>query len=118
MLAKRNTEIVSLLSDGDLLLQELRKRRDDIHRVLVGTATLSDQLTGLVRDNRAAVRPALARLHGVLDTLRANQASLDRSIELLAPFVRLFANTLGNGRWFDSYVQNIVPLPGGLGSAQ
>jgi phospholipid/cholesterol/gamma-HCH transport system substrate-binding protein len=118
VLAKRNTEIVSLLSDGDLLLQELRKRRDDIHRVLVGTATLSDQLTGLVRDNRAAIRPALARLHGVLDTLRANQANLDRSIELLAPFVRLFANTLGNGRWFDTYVQNIVPLPGGFGSAQ
>jgi phospholipid/cholesterol/gamma-HCH transport system substrate-binding protein len=118
VLAKRNTEIVSLLSDGDLLLQELRKRRDDIHRVLVGTATLSDQLTGLVRENRAAIRPALARLHGVLDTLRANQANLDRSIELLAPFVRLFANTLGNGRWFDTYVQNIVPLPGGLGGAQ
>lgn len=118
VLSQRNTQIVSLLSDGDLLLQELRRRRADIHRVLVSTATLADQLTGLVRDNRAAIRPALARLRGVLDTLETNQASLDKSIQLLAPFVRLFANTLGNGRWFDTYVQNIVPVPGGLGSPQ
>jgi phospholipid/cholesterol/gamma-HCH transport system substrate-binding protein len=118
VLAQRNTQIVSLLSDGDLLLQELRRRRADIHQVLVSTATLADQLTGLVRDNRAAIRPALARLHGVLDTLETNQANLDRSIQLLAPFVRLFANTLGNGRWFDTYVQNIVPVPAGLGSPQ
>jgi phospholipid/cholesterol/gamma-HCH transport system substrate-binding protein len=27
----------------------------------------------------------------------------------LAPFVRVFTNTLGNGRWFDSFVQNLIP---------
>ena len=42
--------------------------------------------------------------------LRANQANLDKSIELMAPFVRVFANTLGNGRWFDTYVENLVPV--------
>jgi phospholipid/cholesterol/gamma-HCH transport system substrate-binding protein len=53
----------------------------------------------------------------VLATLEANQANLDRSIRLLAPFVRVFANTTGNGRWFDTYIQNLVPVPGGPGSA-
>lgn len=118
VLSERNRELVTLLSDGDLLLQELRKRRDDIHTLLVSTVTLSEQLTGLVRENRAAIRPALANLEQVLATLRANQESLDRSIELLAPFVRLFANTTGNGRWFDTYVQNLVPAPGGIGSPE
>ena len=113
VLAARNEELVSLLSDGDLLLQELQQRRADIHRLLVSTVTLSQQLTGLVRDNRAAIRPALANLEQVLATLRANQDNLDRSIRLLAPFVRVFANTIGNGRWFDTYIQNIVPFPGG-----
>ena len=77
----------------------------------------SQQLTGLVRDNRAAIGPALANLKNVLATLEANQANLDRSIRLLAPFVRVFANTIGNGRWFDTYIQNLVPVPGGPGSA-
>jgi phospholipid/cholesterol/gamma-HCH transport system substrate-binding protein len=80
--------------------------------------TLSEQLTGLVRDNRAQIRPALQNLKNVLATLRANQENLDRSIELLAPFVRVFANTIGNGRWFDTYVQNLVPVPGGPGDPQ
>ena len=61
VLAARNKELVSLLSDGDLLLQELRKRREDIHTLLVSTATLSQQLTGLVRDNREAIRPGAGR---------------------------------------------------------
>jgi phospholipid/cholesterol/gamma-HCH transport system substrate-binding protein len=117
VLSARNAEIVSLLADGDLLLQELRKRRADIHTLLVNTATLADQLTGLVRDNRAAVRPALLHLKNVLAVLETNQGNLDSSIRLLAPFVRVFANTTGNGRWFDTYIQNLVPVPGGPGSA-
>jgi len=70
----------------------------------------------LVRENRAAIGPALANLKNVLATLEANQANLDRSIRLVAPFVRVFANTTGNGRWFDTYIQNLVPVPGGPGS--
>jgi phospholipid/cholesterol/gamma-HCH transport system substrate-binding protein len=117
VLSARNAEIVKLLGDGDLLLQELRKRRADIHTLLVSTATLADQLTGLVRDNREAIRPALQNLKNVLAVLQANQANLDRGIELLAPFVRVFANTIGNGRWFDTYIHNLVPVPGGPGGA-
>jgi phospholipid/cholesterol/gamma-HCH transport system substrate-binding protein len=118
VLADRNQELVRLLGDGDQLLQELRERRDDIHALLVNTVTLSRQLTGLVRENRAQIGRSLKNLGSVLATLRANQESLDRSIELLAPFVRVFANTTGNGRWFDTYVQNLVPVPGGPGSAE
>ena len=117
VLADRNKQLVALLADGDLLLQELRKRRADIHTLLVSTVTLSQELTGLVRENRQAIRPALENLKNVLATLKANQANLDRSIRLLAPFVRVFANTTGTGRWFDTYIQNIVPFPGGPGAA-
>lgn len=118
VLSERNKELVTLLADGDLLLQELRKRREDIHTLLVSTVTLSQQLTALVRENRAQIGPALRNLEQVLATLRANQESLDRSIELLAPFVRVFANTTGNGRWFDTYVSNFIVPVGGPGSPQ
>ena len=30
---------------------------------------------------------------------------------LMAPFYRVFANTLGNGPWFDTYIQNMPPVP-------
>ena len=110
VLSDRNAQVASLLSDGNLLLQELSARRQAIHTLLVSTVTLSQQLTGLVRDTRADMAPALAHLKDVLGVLQKNQDNLDRSIKNLAPFVRVFANTLGNGRWFDTYVQNLVPV--------
>ena len=62
-------------------------------------------------DNRKEIGPALKGLGSVVAMLERNQASLDRSIKLLAPYVRVFTNTLGNGRWFDSYIQNLVATP-------
>ena len=42
-----------------------------------------------------------------LKILNDNQDSLDRGLQLLAPFYRVFANALGNGRWFDNYICNL-----------
>lgn len=114
VLAQRNQQFTKLLHDGDLLLKEVEKRRAVIHRLLVSTSDLSKELTALVQENRAQIKPALQRLHAVLGVLRKNQHNLDESIRRLAPFVRAFTNTLGNGRWFDTYIQNLVPVPGTL----
>ena len=52
---------------------------------------------------------ALAHLRTVVDILQRNQDNLDQSLQVLAPFVRDFANTLGNGQWFDTVVYNLPP---------
>jgi phospholipid/cholesterol/gamma-HCH transport system substrate-binding protein len=107
VLAARDDDLVGFLKDTDLVLQEVRARRAAIHKLLVSTTELSEQLIALVRENRAALDPALTHLRSVVDVLRKNQANLDASIAEMAPFVRLFANNLGNGRWFDTYVYNL-----------
>jgi len=114
VLADRDQQITKLLSDGNLLLGELTLRRDSIHALLQNTSLLTAQLEGLVSDNQATLKPALDQLHGVLQLLQDNQDSLDRGLAVLAPFYRVFANTLGNGRWFDTYIQNLS-IPGLLG---
>ena len=43
--------------------------------------------------------------------LNKNEDNLDNSLRLMAPFYRVFANTLGNGPWFDTYIQNLPPVP-------
>lgn len=111
VLADRSTQLTTLIDDGNALLTEIQRRRDVIHTLLVNTAALATQLTGLVTDNQAQITPALQRLGDVLAVLQRNQDNLDHSIRLLAPFVRVFANNLGNGRWFDTYVQNLVAAP-------
>ncbi|MFP8904786.1 MCE family protein [Streptomyces atacamensis] len=121
VLADRAEDFTTLVKDGDKLFREISKRRRVIHALLRNASALGIQLSGLVRDNRARLGPALKNLDTVVTMLERNQESLDRSVKLLAPFARVFTNTLGNGPWFDSYVQNLVApapvAPGGGPSA-
>ncbi|MCW2615905.1 MAG: transporter substrate-binding protein [Frankiales bacterium] len=111
VLADRDEDLVAFFEQSSLVLKELERRRQAISRLLDTTTELSAQLIALVRENRADLAPALEQLRGVSQVLRKNQDNLDKGIERLAPFVRLFANNLGNGRWFDTLIQNLVPPP-------
>ncbi|MGZ4508281.1 MAG: MCE family protein [Blastococcus sp.] len=122
VLADRNGEFTKLIIDSNTLLTEVQNRRALIDSILKSTQELSRQLSGLVNDNRAALTPALQQLSTVTDILSRNRAALSQTINNLAPFVRVFTNTLGNGRWFDSFVDNLLPaVVGGVlcgGAAQ
>ena len=85
------------------------ERRELIDSILTSTRELAEQLSGLVADNRETLTPALQQLSRVTDILSRNRAALARTVDELAPFVRVFTNTLGNGRWFDSFVNDLIP---------
>ncbi|MGN6577731.1 MAG: MCE family protein, partial [Nocardioides sp.] len=111
VLGDRRGDLVTLMRDGDKLFRALAARRESVHNLLTATSQLSVELTKLVRSTRADLKPALNHLDGVVDVLRKNQENLDNSLRLMAPFYRVFANTLGNGPWFDTYIQNMPPVP-------
>ena len=109
VLADRNGEFTRLIQDSNVLLQEVQDRRELIDAILTSTQELSRQLSGVVADNREALTPALQQLSRVTDILSRNRAALGETVDNLAPFVRVFTNTLGNGRWFDSFVTDLLP---------
>jgi phospholipid/cholesterol/gamma-HCH transport system substrate-binding protein len=111
VLGDRSGDLVTLMRDGDKLFRALAARRQSVHDLLTATSQLSVQLTGLVKDTRADLKPALDHLDSVVDVLLKNQENLDNSLRLMAPFYRVFANTLGTGPWFDTYIQNMPPVP-------
>jgi phospholipid/cholesterol/gamma-HCH transport system substrate-binding protein len=111
VLGDRRGDLVTLMRDGDKLFRALAARRTSVHNLLVATSELSVQLTGLVKDTRADLRPALDHLYNVVQVLEKNQDNLDNGLRLMAPFYRVFANTLGTGPWFDTYIQNLPPVP-------
>jgi phospholipid/cholesterol/gamma-HCH transport system substrate-binding protein len=120
-LAGEDARFATLLRDGNLLLAELRQRQAAIHALLVSTEALAREISGLVNDDQARLRPALAALSQVTGVLAANQANLRRALALAGPYYRLLGNALGNGRWFDSYLCGLVPrsyLPPGTGPAR
>lgn len=111
VIATRDEDIVTLMKDSDVLLRALVERRQSVHQLLVSTSKMSTELTALVKESRADLKPALDNLQGVVDLLLKNQSNLDTSLRLMAPFYRVFANTLGSGPWFDTWISNLPPIP-------
>ena len=117
LVRSRNQQVSTLIKDADLLMVELVKRRDDIRTLFRNTSALAKQLTGLARDNRAQLKPALAELDKTLALLQKHDTDLQKTIRAMAPFTRVYANTLGTGRWFDTWVSNLVVPVGTPGLA-
>ncbi|UDY23972.1 MCE family protein [Nocardioides sp. Kera G14] len=111
VLDERDGDIVALMKDADSVFQALVARRQAVHDLLTSTSSLSAQLSGLIKESRADLNPALTQVQSVLGVLDKNMDNLDESLRLMAPFYRIFSNVLGNGPWFDSYIQNIPPVP-------
>jgi phospholipid/cholesterol/gamma-HCH transport system substrate-binding protein len=110
-LNSRDQDIVGLMRDSAVLFKALDKRRQAVHDLLRSTSQLSVELTRLVRQSRADLEPALTHLNTVVGVLNKDADQIDQSIRLLGPFYRVFANTLGDGPWFDTYIQNMPPVP-------
>ena len=111
VLAARTDDVTTLLANGNRLLAELQRRQDAIARLLTGTRSLAQQLTGLVADNQAQLRPTLETLGRVVDVLQRNQDDVAATIKNEAVFIRLFSGAVGSGRWFDSYICGLLPTP-------
>lgn len=113
--AERDTQLQKLFADAALLLDELNRRRDAVAALLKGTKSLADQLQGLVTDNQKQLKPALDELTKVTTILQRNQDNLSQSLHNLAPYVRMFNNVIGNGRWFEGYICGLLPPPTKVG---
>ncbi|GAB88992.1 MCE family protein [Gordonia rhizosphera] len=109
ILADRNEEFVRLIAGAGQLLDELNNRQQAISTLLASTTALSDALSGIVADNQAQIGPTLDALEQVNQLLISQNSNLRQTITYMAPFYRLYANVLGNGRWFESVVTNLLP---------
>ncbi|MFE6337228.1 MCE family protein [Streptomyces sp. NPDC057798] len=108
-LKDKKSSFETLIEDAGPLLGELKDRRDAITALLEGSRDLGTELTGLVEDNDKQLGPTLKALGRVTTVLEENSTQLDRTLALVGPYYRLVGNTLGNGRWFDSYLCGVVP---------
>ncbi len=108
ILDSRKTTLTTLMRDGELLLAELRRRREVIHRLLVSATDLAEHLTGLVRENEKQLEPALRDLRVVLGVLQDNRQRIDASIRALEPYANILMNIVGSGPWFDAWLYNIA----------
>ncbi|MEV5833118.1 MCE family protein [Nocardia sp. NPDC052112] len=106
VLADRSNQINALLVDGNDLLGELDRRRGALSQLIVYINGLAQQLTGLVNDNEAQLKPTLDRLNSVLALLQSNKDNLSKALDGLGPFSAALGEQVGSGPYFQAYVSN------------
>jgi phospholipid/cholesterol/gamma-HCH transport system substrate-binding protein len=106
ILADRSDAINALLVDGNQLLGELDRRRTAISQMIVYVNALAQQLSGLVHDNEAQLKPALDKLNTVLDLLERNRDNINGALDGLGPFAAALGEQVGSGPYFNAYVVN------------
>ena len=103
-IADRDDDLAKIVDDGNQLLTELASRRDAVKEMLAGTAALGTQVKGLIKDDQAALTPALQKLDKVSEILQKNQSNLDAAAKRLGPYYTMLTSAMGNGRYVDAYL--------------
>lgn len=109
LLRKHGTEVTSLMAQADDLLQAILIRKQAVHDILVHVRQMSINLSGLIKDNEADVKPLLDRLAQVTTVLKRRNAELARGLRNLGPTSRYLANATGNGPYIDVGIPYVVP---------
>lgn len=105
-LHESDADITGLMEQSTLVLREVTVRRQAIRRLLQETTVLAQALTAIVEETRADVGPTLRDLDAALDALNAQDRSLERVLDVMAPALRYVANATGNGPFLDLYVDD------------
>lgn len=113
VLADRSQDLVDLMKHSDLVFQEVKRRKQAVHLLLVNARDLADQLRGVARDNQAQMGPALKEVDDLLALLNSKDKELKDTLAALGPYVSILGNVIGTGPWFDAYASNIAAIPTG-----
>ncbi len=109
VLGKRSDQIAKLVVDANALLTEILSQRDSVDALMNNLTAVSHQISGLVADNRSQLRPALAKLNGVLEILDNRKKELQRALYLLRRYAMSFGEVLGAGPFFKASLVNLAP---------
>jgi phospholipid/cholesterol/gamma-HCH transport system substrate-binding protein len=113
LLADRSTDLVDLMQNSSLIFEEVRARKDAIHRLLVNARILATQLRGVATDNQAQMKSALREVDDLLALLNSKDKELKATLAALGPYASILGNIIGTGPWFDAYASNLAAIPTG-----
>jgi phospholipid/cholesterol/gamma-HCH transport system substrate-binding protein len=109
VLARRSDQIASLVTNANALLAELLTQRNSVDALMNNLTAVSQQISGLVNDNRTQLKPAVDKLNGVLGILDNRKKELQRTLYLLRRYAMSFGEVLGSGPFFKASLVNLAP---------
>jgi phospholipid/cholesterol/gamma-HCH transport system substrate-binding protein len=109
VLAEKDQALVALVDQSKRILDLIDARRGDISQLLRSGNALVSELARILGVNKAQIDVLLKSLHPVVETVKANQAALDRAAGLVGPGFLGLGLSPTHGPWQDVYIQAIGP---------
>jgi phospholipid/cholesterol/gamma-HCH transport system substrate-binding protein len=109
VLAQRSDQVVSLIADTNALLVQLQSQSSALDQISTNVSSLSRQLSGLVADNKAQLKPALDKLNGALTIVDNRKERVQASIKLLNAYAMSLGESVSSGPYFKAYLANLLP---------
>lgn len=108
-LADSTDDLTALMKQSNLVIDELVRRRDEIHDLLRDIVSVTEAVNGILDDNEDELRPMLKNLNTVVDVLNERDADLKLALHKLSVTSRYFANATGDGPFINLYLPENVP---------
>lgn len=109
VLSERSDQIVRLVADTNALLAQLLSQRNALDQISENIASVSQQIKGLISDNRQTLKPALDKINGVLTLLANRKERLQLAIKKFNDYAMSLGESMSSGPFFKFYIANLLP---------
>jgi phospholipid/cholesterol/gamma-HCH transport system substrate-binding protein len=109
VLAERSDEVAGLIANTNALLVQLQSQSAALDQISGGITAITQQIKGLIGENRDTLRPALDKLNGVLTILDDRKHEIQVSIKKLNQYAMSLGESVSSGPFFKAYLSNLLP---------
>lgn len=110
LLARRGEEIDTLLRDARVLLAALREEQDSLETLAGNLRAFTVQIRGLISDHDRTLAPTLERVTSLQELVLEHRDGLAEAIRRLGPYATELGEAVASGPFFNSYIQNLLPV--------
>ncbi|OHV06424.1 MCE family protein [Mycobacterium talmoniae] len=108
ILSERSQQVNTLILNANDLVGVLNARRQAIVNLLANTSAVSRELSGLVADNEAQLKPSLDQINSLNVVLEKNRDNIAKALPGLAKYELTQGETVANGFYYSAYIPNIT----------
>ncbi|CAA0137646.1 Uncharacterised protein [Mycolicibacterium vanbaalenii] len=109
VLRERGDQIASLVEDTNALLANLRTQRAALDQISGNITGVTEQLKGLIAENRDTLKPALDKLNGVLTIIDNRKTEIQESLVRLNRYALSLGEAVSSGPFYKAYLANLLP---------
>lgn len=110
LLARRGDEIDSLLHDARVLLAALREEEESLATLAGNLHDFTVQIRGLISEHDTTLAPTLERVVSLQELVIEHKDGLAEAIQRLGPYATELGEAVASGPFFNSYIQNLLPV--------